>query len=149
MSAASILKRLTHMQVDDSALGKVLVRIGVILQSQIKLNIRQVGLIDMGSLLNSIRFELYKQGNAQGVKVGSYGIPYAAAHEFGFQGVVTKKAHFRTITKSFGVTHEAKTIAVRQHSSKMNVRKRPYIRPAVEKHKTYIIDLIREAHGLK
>lgn len=149
MSAASIIQRLTRMQVDDSALSKVLVRIGGLLQSQIELNIRQVGLIDLGSLLGSIKFELYKQGSTQGVQVGSYGIPYAAAHEFGFQGVVTKKAHFRTITKSFGVTHEAKTIAVRQHSSKMNVRKRPYIRPAIEKHKTYIIDLIRAAHGLK
>lgn len=126
-------------------LGPAFVRIGTILQGQIKVNIRSQGLIDTGNLLNSIRYELIKEGSKSGVRVGSYGVKYAAVHEFGFRGIVTIRSHTRTISQAFGRPIAPRPVTVRSHSAKMNVRKRPYIKPAIEKHKGTIIDIIRLA----
>lgn len=126
-------------------LGPAFVRIGTILQSQIKLNIRQQGLIDTGTLLNSIRYELISEGGKSGVRFGSYGVKYAAVHEYGFKGIVTRRSHTRTITQAFGKRIPARPVTVRSHSAKLNVRKRPYIRPAIQKHKTQILEILRLA----
>jgi len=99
-----------------------------------KMNARRGGdppagkaIYDTGNLIKSIRYEHYSSNDIEGVKVGSFGVPYAAVHEFGFHGSVTVREHLRLGFK------------VRQHSRQMNIRARPYIRPAVTKHTDWIL----------
>lgn len=141
----SVISRLEDMIKSLGNLGPAFVRIGTLLQAQIKLNIRQQGLIDTGNLLNSVRFELIKDGTKTGVRVGSFGVKYAAVHEYGFKGTMMVRAHTRTITQAFGKPIKARAVSVRQHSMRANFRKRPYIKPAIQKHKTQIIEIIRLA----
>lgn len=141
----SVISRLEEMIKSLGNLGPAFVRIGTLLQSQIKLNIRQQGLIDTGNLLNSVRFELIKDGTKSGVRVGSFGVKYAAVHEYGFKGTMMVRAHTRTITQAFGKPIKARTVSVRPHAMRANFRKRPYIKPAIQKHKTQIIEIIRLA----
>lgn len=141
----SVIKRFEQMIKAMGDLGPAFVRIGVLLESQIKLNIRQQGLIDTGNLLNSIRYELINENGKKGIRLGSFGVKYAAAHEYGFKGIVTKRSHTRTISQAFGKRIPARPVTVRSHSSSMNVRKRPFIKPAIQKHKSQIIDIIRLA----
>ena len=64
-------------------------------------------------------------------QVGSR-MSYAAAHELGFNGVVAIKAHMRKISQAFGRAIRPMQIKVRAHSRKMNMPKRPFLKPGLE-----------------
>lgn len=148
-----VLQRLDFMikqfQSPNDQVKSAFTKIGLILQSQIKLNIRQQGLIDTGTLLNSIRYEFTTEGGRYGIQIGSYGVKYAAAHEFGKKGIVQVRAHTRTITNAFGRRIAPTVVSVRPHGMDMNIRSRPYVRPAINKQKGNVIDLIRAAYNYK
>jgi len=112
---------------------KAMTAIGSVVMSQTIQNIRQRKLVDRGHLMNSISYKLFNKDNVDGVMIGSFGIPYAAIHEFGFKGLVQVREHLRRNSR------------VRAHGRNMNVPARPYLRPAVEKHKDLIINIIRQA----
>jgi hypothetical protein len=61
-------------------------RIGSLMELKIKSRIVQIGLVDFGSLLNSIRYEARITEDGAEVTVGSYGVKYARIHEFGTVG---------------------------------------------------------------
>lgn len=124
--------RLESLKVEQSKINRALVRIGLLVSSKAKLNIRKEGLIDTGYLLNSIRYEI----KANTVSVGSFGARYAAVHEFGFRGRVVIPAHTR------------QGVAVRSHTRQMNILGRPYLRPALEDSNLKIINIIREELSL-
>lgn len=120
-----------------------MLRIGLLLEAETKLNIRRKGIIDTGRLLNSIRTEFYTRGDVVGVRVGSFGVPYAAMHEFG--GAFTdrqRRAMFASLRDRGRLGANRKTVdkGVIQGS---RFRDRPYIRPAVATHKARILDIIR------
>lgn len=140
---ARIQSRLRKFQPDDPKLREVVLRIGQTLEAQTKLNIRSQGLIDTGRLFNSIRYEYFKITGGVGVDVGSFGVPYAAVHEFGFDGIVSVSAHKRAIAQAFGNPIEPKLIDIRQHRRHMRVRARPYLRPALLKNKDKFVDMFR------
>jgi len=116
-----LLKRLEKkkelLKPDSKQMEVAMISIGALLRSQTILNIRQNGLIDRGALINSIRFETFKRGNRQGVAVGSFGIRYAAIHEFGFKGVVVVKSHTRT--------RNGTSFNIKPHERNMSVTARP------------------------
>lgn len=127
-------------------LKAALTRIGVLVSSQAKLNIRAQRLIDTGRLLNSIHYELFEHGDKRGVAIGSQGIPYAKVHEFGYHGAVQMKAHLRMMTKAFGKEVKSpRQIQVRAHARFINIRARPYLFPSLHKHQATIIDILRGA----
>ena len=132
-----LIKRLraseNAMKLSSPEMTKAMTAIGSIVMGQTVLNIRQKKLIDRGHLINSISFKTFNQDGVDGVMVGSFGIPYAAIHEFGFKGLVEVRDHLR---RGFNV---------RSHQRKMNVPARPYLRPAINKHKDLIINIIRAA----
>jgi phage gpG-like protein len=137
--------KLSRYHPQDPKLKEALMRIGVLIETEAKLNIRRKHIIDTGTLFNSIRYQLISQGAISGVEVGSYGVPYAAAHEFGFQGTVTVPTHNRFQTKAFGrPIKNPRSISVSTHSRRMNIRARPYLRPAFKKARQKIMDLIAE-----
>jgi len=57
------------------------------------------------------------------IRIGT-NVEYAPTHEFGFRGTVGVRSHIRKRKKSLSL--------VRAHSRRMNIRKRPFIRPAIE-----------------
>lgn len=114
-------------------LNEALTRIGLYVTSVAKMNVRREGLIDTGRLLNSIRYEFFREGSTQGIRVGSFNVPYAAVHEFGFHGTQSVRAHQRRGGN------------VRAHSRVMNIRERAFLRPAIKTTQTFVIDTIRAA----
>jgi hypothetical protein len=111
------------------------VRIGLLLENQVKINIRQRKLIKTGYLLNSISHRLLSRGDSLEVQVGSFGVTYAKVHEFGFDGQVDVKEH-----KRLGRP-------VRAHSRHMKIIARPYVRPALEKQSKNIVNILRQIFG--
>ena len=59
-------------------------------------------------------------------------VEYAAAHELGFRGMLKVPAHTRVMNKVFGRSIPPTTVKVGGHSRKMNIKPRPFIRPAIE-----------------
>jgi phage gpG-like protein len=146
---ASALERRINAKIDqfkqgDPRIKEALIRIGILLETEIKLNIRRNRLIDTGNLINSIRYRLFQRGDLSGVIVGSFGVPYAAAHEFGFTGTQNVRSHTRNVTQSFGRPIKAKTANVAAFSRQMRIRARPYMKPAMRKHGQRVVQILRE-----
>lgn len=90
------------------------------------------------------KYAALRESGAVGVRVGSFGVPYAAVHEFGYRGVVTVPTHQRMITSAFGRSIRPKSITVRQHPRRMNMPKRSYIGPALEQRRSQIMQIISQ-----
>lgn len=127
----------------SAAMQEALTRAGLIITARAKMNVRRLGIIDTGRLLNSIRYELYTTGNAAGVRVGSFGVPYAAMHEFGGPfSERQRRAMFAAMRRRGGPPRPSKNVIQGSH-----FRARPYLRPAVKASAGQIIDALREALG--
>jgi hypothetical protein len=134
--------RIKATKPDSEVLAKAFTRVGILIASQTQINIRQKGLIDTGRLLNSVKYELFKEGEISGVRVGSFGVPYASVQEYGFNGTV--RAHKRLIRKVFGKTlKEPKTIDVRAYQ--LRIRGKYFLGEAVQKQSSLVLDILREA----
>jgi phage gpG-like protein len=159
-----IIDRLRAYDQDDPRMKAALLRIGFLLEAQIKLNIRKQKLIDTGRLINSIRSEVTKDG----LTVGAYNMPYAAIHEFG--GTISaKNARYLTIPMSpefkgrrasefgdlFVKRIRNRAYLVRRLDSgqlqfcymlreQVTMPARPFMRPALQQHKDRIIEIIRD-----
>lgn len=142
---ARLQEQLKAFSTDNVKVKTALVKLGIMIQTETKLNIRRQGLIDTGRLLNSIQFFVEQSNTSAILRVGSYGVPYAAVHEFGFKGNVTVRAHPRHISKVFGRNVAPHETNVRSYSRRMNIKERPYLRPAVETYRSTVVDLLREA----
>lgn len=113
-------------------------RIALLLENQTKLNVRRQRLVDTGNLLNSIRAEWRARSSTEAtIEWGSYGVRYAAVHEYGFQGNVIIPEHVRRSAK--GNAH-----VVKQHSRFVRFQPRPYIRPSLVQHRQKILKLLLE-----
>lgn len=149
---------------------EMLHRIGMLVVAQTKLNIRQQGLIDQGGLLNSIRYEI----TSEGLEVGSYGVPYAATHEYGTVGKGGVLPDIRPVNaKNLTIPLETayKRVTARQifHNltyvrsngraflydttvnrfaylllKKVSIPPKPYLRPAIRDQVPEILKIIRE-----
>lgn len=154
-----------NMQPDNPEMRKALERIGLLIVAQAKANIRSQGLIDTGRLLNSVRHEFFKTANEAGVLIGSFGVPYAAIHEFG--GTIRpKRAQYLTIPLGpkykgrFASQFNLKAVKMKNNlflvdpetgeagyvlKKSVTLRARPYLNPAVLRHREDAVTLIREA----
>lgn len=135
--------RMKRYQPDDPAFREAMLRIGFLLEAQAKLNIRSKGIIDTGRLLNSIQTRFYKRDTKVGVNVGSFGVPYAALHEFG--GPFTdrqRRAMFASLRERgrLGKGRLGPDKGVIQGGRFMG---RPYLKPALAQHTGRILDIIR------
>jgi hypothetical protein len=143
-----IAARLAFLSPNDPKIAAVLTKIGIMVERQAKIHIRRNHLIDTGTLFNSVKYKLLgQQGGQSTVEIGSYGVPYAAAHEFGFSGLVGVRSFTRNQTTAFGRAIPAKPVTVAAHTRAMYVRKRPYLKPALADTREKIIDLVRSLYG--
>jgi phage gpG-like protein len=137
-----ILDRLDKFQPKDPKIREVMTRIGILIERETKKNITRPrdpkNLVDTGALLNSIKFKVTQRGYVTTLKVGSYSIPYAAIHEFGLKKNVTVKAHKREVATSFGGVISN----VSAHTRMVNIRARPYLRPAVKSVRKEIFQIL-------
>lgn len=143
MSIPLLVRRLTKkaegLKPASPEMAAALGVIGSLVRARAIINIRTKKIIDLSHLLNSINYKLFSQGTKDGVAVGSFGIPYAAVHEFGFKGHV--------FVRSFTRTRNGVRENVRPHERFMNIRARPYLRPAVIDSKNDILTILRRVAG--
>lgn len=136
-----IQKRINGLTPEDPRMTAALHRIGLLISAKAKFNARRQGIVDTGRLINSLRYEIYKEGNEFGVKVGSFGVPYARLHEFG--GPFTpamRRAMFWSIKRRGGPERKSKGVI-----QGGRFRARPYLRPAVLESRMAILSALREA----
>lgn len=143
---AVLEKRRKDSEGDSIAIRTALTRVGLLVIAKAKLNIREHGLIDTGRLLNSLRFEFFRDSQSQGIRIGSFGVPYAAFWEFGFKGIQNIRGHNRLITRAFGRTLKSSVVAsVKPHSRSVNQPAKDYLRPAYKFYKDKINQILIEA----
>jgi hypothetical protein len=141
-----LLDKQKRLGPDSQEIRKKLIYIATLITNQAKINIRRHGLIDTGRLINSLLWEFFKDGERQGIRIGSFGVPYAAFWEFGFSGRMSIRAHNRLITQAFGrPLEQARIVRVRSHSRTVNQPAKPYLRPAYERHKDKITKILLDS----
>jgi phage gpG-like protein len=119
-------------------------RIGLLLSSNMKSANRRVLRMPTGTLNRSLNYRLLETGEGEmTIEAGSYGVPYAAVHEFGYRGVVSIRAHIRHGNKAFGRTVKPFAANASQHSRRMNMPARPYISVGFDNSKARIVDILR------
>ncbi len=140
-----IKNKLERYQPNDKDVKATLLRASLLVEAQAVLNIRRkLNKNSFGPLRESIGHRFTRKG----LLVGSFGIPYARIHEFGFTGLQQVKAHTRNQTIAFGrPLTEAKQVQVREHSRYMRVPARPYLGPAMQDNRQKIIDLFTKLIG--
>lgn len=146
---AALQKRIDGSSPSSGVVKRAMMRIGAILVAQMKINIRRKRIIDQGRLFNSMRFQFVRpeQGSTElGLRMltGSFGVPYAAMHEFG--GTYRQqqmRAMFASL-KERGKLTKGKGGGKGVMQGRY-LRARPYIRPAWERHKDRVGILIQQA----
>jgi len=140
---ARINARAKDLQPDSLKLKAALDRIGLNVTAKAKFNARRQGIVDTGRLINSLRYEYFRDGDVAGIRLGSFGVPYAALHEFG--GPFTdrmRRAMFASIRKRGGPERPNKGVIQGKR-----FRARPYLRPAVLESRNLIMNILREVAG--
>lgn len=127
----------------DPKMKEALIRIGVMLEGEIKLNIRRKKIIDTGALFNSIKWKFVQDG----IEVGSFGVPYAAIHEFGSKDVkdVQRRAMFASMRDAGKLDGARVSKNILDFSGPtITFKARPFIRPAVKKKKKRIVKIMQD-----
>lgn len=137
--------RFEPLRNDSPELYEAFNRIGLLVSAKAKMNVRRYGMIDTGRLINSLRHEVYKTQEGIGVKVGSFGTPYAAIHEFG--GPFTeqmRRAMFADLARRGRLKKGGGKGVIRGNY----IPPRPYLMPAVNSSRPFILSILRKALGL-
>jgi phage gpG-like protein len=83
-----------------------------------------------GTLRRSINFSVTEDATGVTGSVGS-ALKYAAAQEYGFDGVVSVREHLRTIKMAWGRPIEPVSATVHAHSRHMHLPERSFLRSAL------------------
>lgn len=140
---ARLRARAAGLSPSSPELKKAFGAIGLMVTARARMNIRRKGIIDTGRLLNSMRFEMFSEGDVAGIRAGSFGVPYAAMHEFG--GKFTerqRRAMFWNLGRRGGPKRPSKGVVRGGH-----FRARPYLRPAVAESRAFILAALRSVMG--
>lgn len=91
----------------------------------------QVLNVRTGRLRRSITQKVIDLSNGVTGIVGT-NVEYAAAHEYGFKGDVTVKAHLRMIKMAFGKSISPKQVSIKTHTRKVDLPEKSFLRSALE-----------------
>lgn len=153
MLAARIAKMREAKSPGSSQVRTALTRIGLVLEAEMKYHAKRQGIIDTGSLLNSIRYEIEQSGNTAFLTVGSFGIKYAAMNEFGgkmSRRQVQKMFSEIRIRKGYSkVPRAGKGIVTVYKDGTGYWRPRPFIFRALKEKKNFIFRVMRELNDVK
>ena len=130
---------------NSAKIRQAFLRIGSVLQAQMRTNVTGQGLIDTGNLRARILYRVTQTKDSAVLEVGSFGVPYAAIHEFGYKGPQSVPAHQRFMSIAFGrAMKNPRKVDISAHIRQQNIPARPYVRPALQKHQNFILDIIRQ-----
>jgi hypothetical protein len=90
----------------------------------------QVLKVRTGLLRRSITQAVMEQGDTV-TGITSTAVAYARAHEYGFDGVVSVRAHMRTIKQAFGRSINPVTFPVAAHSMHMKLPEKSFLRSSL------------------
>jgi phage gpG-like protein len=130
----------------DDVLKAGLTRIAMIIIGKAKLNVRRQKMVDTGRLMNSLRWEFYRNNDEAGIKVGSFGTIYAAMNEFG--GPISerqRRAIFAAMSRK-RVKRASKNVL---QKGGRYWRPRPFLTPAIKDSAKEILDVLRQMIGGK
>jgi phage gpG-like protein len=133
----------------DNAIDNALLRIAMMVIAKAKINVRRHRMVDTGRLINSLRWEFYRNSDSKGVYIGSFGIKYAAMNEFG--GEVSerqRRAMFKALSMRGGPRLPSKNV-IQKSGSQWYWKPRPYLRKALIESKGFITETIREMMRVK
>ena len=113
-----------------SNLGQSIGRLVLMLQRNVKADklSGQVLRVKTGRLRRSINSRTENIGDTNPSGTVGTNVAYARAHEFGFTGSVTVKAHLRTIKQAFGKAIAPTTVSVNGFSRKTVLPERSFLR---------------------
>lgn len=119
--------------------------IGAVLESYVKRNKLSGDPLHRrsGTLSRSITHRTTTPDGAINAVVGT-NIGYARAHEFGFSGTVTVRAHERMQTMVFGHPMAPMQVHVRSHPMRMNLPERSFLRSSLNETRERNIGRIRK-----
>lgn len=117
----------------STKLDRTIGRLAINLASRVKVKLSGEVLKNRtGRLRRSITQKVTGAGTPQVSGVVGTNVPYARAHELGFKGVVTVREHLRMQTMAFGkAMANPRQVIVSQHSMKMNLPERSFLRSAL------------------
>jgi hypothetical protein len=138
------LGRLAQRLGDSKARQALLIKMGRLWQGSAVI----MAPYKQGGLRDSLGYRLTSSKGQSVLEVGSYGIPYAAVHEFGIDKVVRVKSHSRTVSKIWGRRLQNPVVQeVRQHRRHMRMtaanKGKGYMRPALIMHRERFESMIR------
>lgn len=93
------------------------------------------------------RFKALREQGVQGVQVGSYGVPYAAFHEYGTQWSEKMWGGFLRARKGLKRQPPKDVMQFRREGKEIKqtrIRERPFMRPALQKREAMIMDILRQ-----
>lgn len=125
------------------AINQALLRIAMMVIAKAKINVRRHRMVDTGRLINSLRWEFYRQGDTEGVYIGSFGVRYAAMNEFGGEVSERQRRAMFAALGSRKIRLPSKGV-IRKSGAGWRWKPRPYLRPALKESQQYIIETIRE-----
>lgn len=117
---------------------KLLTRVKVNKLSGQVLNVRT------GRLRRSITYVVNKTPSRITGIVGT-NVEYARAHELGFSGEVSVKAHLREIKKAWGKDITPRTVEIRAHSRHVNLPEKSFLRSALSDMAPEIIQTLQQS----
>jgi hypothetical protein len=145
-NANEVLKRISEKNAafkpDSPELVKALTEIGLRVTAIAKLKATQRRIVDSGNLRARIGYEFFKEGNISGIRIGTFGVRYAAMNEFG--GRVTPGMLRAIFAVKKGKKYKPKGVI-----NNMYWMPRPFLRPAFISSRAFITDRIAEAFGVK
>lgn len=144
-NADEIIERIrarNRIGLENPAVRTALILIGMKISGDAKIEATRKRVVDTGNLRARIRYELFERGGAVGVRIGVFGVNYAAINEFG--GRVTP-GMFRAMGAAMsrkGGQRPSKGVIIGNYWTP-----RPYLRPAFNSNAGFIIDTLSKVFG--
>ena len=97
-----------------------------------------------GTLRRKIHYTVTESANEISASVGVK-LAYAAAHEYGFDGVVTVKEHLRLVKMAFGRPIAPVEATIGAHTRHMHLPERSFLRSSLRENAASIRDQLAAA----
>ena len=147
---ARIQAHLKQNTPDNTKVAAALTRIGMLIKARAKLNIlkQRPPVKDQGALDNSIDYRFFKEGSVNTIRVGSFGVPYAAMNEFG--GPISEKqrrAMFFYMGQKRMKRPPRNPPVITSSNGQLNWRPRPYLVPAIRQTESEMVEIMNSLIG--
>jgi hypothetical protein len=126
----------------EKSIRNAMFRAGILISNEIKVNLRNNGMIETGKLLQSIGFNIEGGGDDMTLTIGSFNNAYAHINEFGSNNVTDRmrRAMFARMREEGVPRKPGKNVMIGN-----TFRGRPYMGPALHGQSDRIMAFLRDA----